>query len=1784
VGATPVGPITILTDANGYWRFDGLLPGIYTVTEADRDGWYHVSPPSVTLWVASGTHVVDVKFGNVPYTCFEVYKFEDLNGNGKWDEGERGVAGWEIRITGVRNDGVRVDIMLVTDESGMAKTCFVLLPGDYVVTEIGQQGWMPTTPASYQVSLVRCMEPSVYVFEFGNFKLGMIFGYKFEDMDGDGVKDPEDTPIEGWLIYLYPPWGGFAWTMTDENGYFEFVGLPYGWYAVEEEDRAGWKHTTPDSYLALVTSGAHVEIPVFLNYEYGCICGYKFEDLNSNGVWDEGEPAIAKWPIYMIRDALPTIYVTYTDENGKYCFSGLEADYYIVYEIVPSDWVATTPTSYMVVITSGVHERLPDFGNFHKVMLTLFKFEDVWGDGEYDDADHGIGGWAITVTGPGVPGGSVTVYTDEFGYAYVWVAAAGTYTVTEEDRDGWCHTTSPVVYVDVMSGHAWPSAYVEFGNFECVDITIFKFEDVDGDGVYDPRIDEPIEGWLIYAWEYYTGELRYLYTDEDGLIHLRFCEGGLWSFGEWYVSGWRQTLPEEGDYNVLVTSGMALNTVTQEEQYYFEFGNFQCVEILIFKYWDTCSNGWYDPEVGDVPLERWYFALYMVTDDGWVLVDEGFSGPDGKLEFRVCAAGTYVVVEEDRSGWSYITPLSGQYEFEVRSGDVVELWFGNYLDVEIPVFKYEDVNSNGVYDDGDRPIEGWYFELEHVNGAPVYSGYTDENGKLILVVNRSGIYTLTEEDRDGWTHVNPAGGVRLVNVVSGTQVPLQMFGNFKDVEIVVFKFDDIYADGQYCPGEGDVPIEGWLIDLYYETSPGVWILVDSQLTGPDGYAKFVVNKSGHYKVVEEARAGWWWILPRSGMYDFWVYSSDVIRPFEFANFKMGMIYGYKWNDLNGNGMWDAGEPPLAGWTISFETLEGFYMFGTMTTDQNGYYEFTGLPPGLYEVWENVEPGWTPTSDPSVVVEIWGHREVRVDFLNFELGCIEGYKYEDVNGNGVYDDGDRPIEGWWIYLAITGWRETPDGMISFITLIAWVQTDADGHYMFCGLGPGTYVVSEESRTGWIHTTPDSETVFMTSGAHLVIHDFLNFKLGCICGYKFDDSNSNGIWDEGEDPISGWPIYMVRDALPTIYVTYTDENGKYCFRNLEADYYIVYEVVPAGWAATTLTSYMVVIESGDRELLPDFGNFKCVKIPIFKYEDVNGNGVFDNGDRPIAGWTFTVSGPAFDAPLVVVTDKYGWANVTVCVAGEYTVTEEDRAGWTHVNPKDGYLKVTVSSGDALRPLRFGNFELGVLILIKYYDWDMDGQLDEGEVGLPNWVIWLNGTLVGGGYLNMTRLTDSNGEVRFDGLPAGTYIVSERLEYAPPGWQPTTPWIVSVDITSGSQSRILMGNVLLGEIWGYKFYDKDLDGVMDEDEPGLEGWRIVLDGVDDMGMPVHMETWTNGAGYYMFPGLHPGVYWVSEIIPPTWEATTDLPVEVDVSGAQEEFVRQVNIGNIQYAVIWGYKFLDTYEDSYPFWPNGLFDGDEYGLGNWKITLQGRDINGNLVSMVQYTDNMGDVGYYAFTGLLPGTYWVNETLLWGYYATRPVANLVMVYPFPMGPVVIRIDFGNLVPSVDPELNFVLHKGWNLWSTPLLVKGGLTAKGLLAAIGPAGVMVTKLDTASQKWVSYVFEDPDKFDFAIELGKGYYVWVSSYTVFQLRGDLVLDSTSPLSKGWNIMGYSSLEPIMASEALNMVSGTTAWMITYLDAETGKYISYVKGDPAKFDFVVTPGRAYFIWVEGPGSMVY
>jgi len=151
-------------------------------------------------------------------------------------------------------------------------------------------------------------------------------------------------------------------------------------------------------------------------------------------------------------------------------------------------------------------------------------------------------------------------------------------------------------------------------------------------------------------------------------------------------------------------------------------------------------------------------------------------------------------------------------------------------------------------------------------------------------------------------------------------------------------------------------------------------------------------------------------------------------------------------------------------------------------------------------------------------------------------------------------------------------------------------------------------------------------------------------------------------------------------------------------------------------------------------------------------------------------------------------------------------------------------------------------------------------------------------------------------------------------------------------------------------------------------------------------------------------------------------------------------------------------------------------------------------------------------------------------------------------------------------------------------VVDGLTAAGLLDAIGPNGQAVTMLDSDEKKYKSYVAGFSLERDFPVVSGVGYFVYVTADTAFTLTGTFESRPSTDLVSGWNFVGYSSLKPVMASEMLEMVEGSYGLALTYYDTDADKYVSYVAGFSSERDFLVTPGNAYYIWVDGPCELVF
>jgi hypothetical protein len=76
-----------------------------------------------------------------------------------------------------------------------------------------------------------------------------------------------------------------------------------------------------------------------------------------------------------------------------------------------------------------------------------------------------------------------------------------------------------------------------------------------------------------------------------------------------------------------------------------------------------------------------------------------------------------------------------------------------------------------------------------------------------------------------------------------------------------------------------------------------------------------------------------------------------------------------WDDRDGDGEWDEGEPPLPGVLVTLYDSEDNSW--TLETDAQGRALFEGLPPGEYVVRTPDLPGWRRTTARSVKLGLEG---------------------------------------------------------------------------------------------------------------------------------------------------------------------------------------------------------------------------------------------------------------------------------------------------------------------------------------------------------------------------------------------------------------------------------------------------------------------------------------------------------------------------------------------------------------------------------------------------------------------------------------------------------------------------------------------------------------------------------------------------------------------------------------------------------------------------------------------
>jgi large repetitive protein len=175
----------------------------------------------------------------------------------------------------------------------------------------------------------------------------------------------------------------------------------------------------------------------------------------------------------------------------------------------------------------------------------------------------------------------------------------------------------------------------------------------------------------------------------------------------------------------------------------------------------------------------------------------------------------------------------------------------------------------------------------------------------------------------------------------------------------------------------------------------------------------------------------------------------------------------KYNDLNGDGRQEAGEPPLSGVTFAMGTPGGF----SQVTDSNGRACFPviwlsgntrpgGTATAVYDIFEAPQAGWTNTEPGGAhksVTLTQGQVPPLIYFGNHHnatptTGQICVFKYEDINGDGHQQSNEGPLSGW-----------------SFRIADYVLATGADGKVCF-SVPAGSFTVIENAQLHWANTDP------------------------------------------------------------------------------------------------------------------------------------------------------------------------------------------------------------------------------------------------------------------------------------------------------------------------------------------------------------------------------------------------------------------------------------------------------------------------------------------------------------------------------------------------------------------------------------------------------------------------------------------------------------------------------------------------------------------------------------------
>ncbi len=1121
-----------LTDANGFYIFDDLIPGDYflefdlptgfdgftqpnqTDDQPDSDSRDSDADPTTgrtEIFTIEEEGLTNLKWdagvlGDGLPAQLGNFVWEDRNANGVQDEGEPGVA--DVTVELYRSSGELLDTQ-TTDADGLY-LWDSLSPGDYTLKFILPDGYESFTSMNQGTSDELDSDPdpdtgetSIIPLSSGEEDLtwdagiyrqtGSIAGSVVEDANGDAAFDEGDTALDGIRVILLDEDDNILdSTTTNADGTYTFENLPEGNYTINVDpdslpdnlvpvfDR---DETADNSTTVELTAGQAIDDANFGLDSIGASLGdMVFLDLNENGLMDDGEPGVANITVDLLDADGEVAATTTTSDLGKYSFTDLApATYRVRFSLPDNNFFSPQDQGADDALDSDVD---PETGQTADIILT---------DGEEDlTVDAGIFAQAPAVQ-----------------LTKTVIDSAATSDACPGEGNINARVGDTVTFCFVIQNT---------GNTYLTDLTLI-------DTLLDVEIDITAEG-LDGAALAPTGNVSYAQT-------VQLTEALL-------------TADNDADdtkiTNVATVTGKVSDpdgTSTSETPVEDEDSAVVDVDLTVsldgFVFNDTDADG--IRETGEDGLEE--IQVTLLDGDGNV-VDTTVTDSNGDYTFDNLPAGEYAVRVEgpadsrfspqdqgdDDDIDSDVDPDSGETTPVTITQDATPAPLGAGVIIDNPELTLEKTVRAGGGDASDCPGSAtltaqigdtvtYCFRISNTGNThfttlsfddPLLDLDVDISTEVLegvpLAPGASVTYALqTPIEADWLTEDNDSNNNQITNTATLTGTPTTGDGTVLDdpvtdtdsaiVEVPAtslgdFVWEDLDGDGIQDPSEPGV--DNVVVMLLDDDGD----MVQQTITDDNGEYIFTELVAGTYMLKFTAPTGYSFVEPRQGDQDNLDSDVDqdtgkinnvVVRNGEFNDdedaglIRVASVNGRVFNDANANGVREIGEDPVSNVTVELLNEDGDIV-ETTTTDSSGRYAFENVAPAGYFVRFRTPAGFEITTRNA------GNDDSRDSDADPSNGVTEEFSVNSGQGVDDVDAGlvlpstirgvafdDRDADG----IRDTGEPSLEDIVVRLVrpdgSIVASTNTSADGSYSFSNVTPGDYFVRFETRDGYTFTLKD-----------------------------------------------------------------------------------------------------------------------------------------------------------------------------------------------------------------------------------------------------------------------------------------------------------------------------------------------------------------------------------------------------------------------------------------------------------------------------------------------------------------------------------------------------------------------------------------------------------------------------------------------------------------------------------------------------------------------------------------